>query len=327
MTWDVFISYASEDKSFVEPLARELNNRGLKVWFDKFELKLGDRLLERISVGLQESRFGLVILSPLFFEKRWPQMELAAIVQSEQSRDKMMLPIWHGVDEQMIRKYSPVLADRVAIKSCDGLELIVEAIVHVVGQPREVSVLRKVPGLDHVSADALSSVVRRWSFRDAKLSHESNLSADRIAILKALTTVHLDDVPIEASRELLEDRSIPATDALLASALDWADSTAAYELANIGVPGLPWLIALFLLGSDDALVSVVESITDAGFQQRADAKSREFRYIAALKELKIWDQIASRLTSCGDRQDSIKNFLEFAEFIDVASLGPERESS
>jgi hypothetical protein len=46
--FDVFISHASEDKeAFVEPLATELRKRGLKVWFDKFELKVGDSLRHR----------------------------------------------------------------------------------------------------------------------------------------------------------------------------------------------------------------------------------------------------------------------------------------
>ncbi len=43
--FDVFISHASEDKAaFVEPLANHLVQHGLKVWYDAFTLKLGDRL-------------------------------------------------------------------------------------------------------------------------------------------------------------------------------------------------------------------------------------------------------------------------------------------
>ena len=40
---DVFISHASEDKDEIaRPLADELIRRGLKVWFDEYELVLGD---------------------------------------------------------------------------------------------------------------------------------------------------------------------------------------------------------------------------------------------------------------------------------------------
>jgi hypothetical protein len=41
--WDVFISYASEDKEdFVSPLASALRRRGLAVWYDQFTLEAGD---------------------------------------------------------------------------------------------------------------------------------------------------------------------------------------------------------------------------------------------------------------------------------------------
>ena len=45
MEYDVFISHASEDKdSVVRPLAQALVAKGLKVWYDEFELKIGDSL-------------------------------------------------------------------------------------------------------------------------------------------------------------------------------------------------------------------------------------------------------------------------------------------
>ena len=69
--WDAFISHASEDKDdFVRPLADGLTECGLSVWFDEFELKVGDRLRESIDRGLSQSRFGIVVLSPHFFEKQ-----------------------------------------------------------------------------------------------------------------------------------------------------------------------------------------------------------------------------------------------------------------
>jgi hypothetical protein len=51
--YDVFISHASEDKEgIVRPLANALKNEGLRVWYDEFELKIGDSLRRKIDRGL-----------------------------------------------------------------------------------------------------------------------------------------------------------------------------------------------------------------------------------------------------------------------------------
>ena len=84
MEWDVFISHAWEDKeSIARPLAEALRARGLRVWFDEFTLSVGDRLRRSIDRGLANSRDGIVILSPHFFAKEWPQKELDGLIQRE----------------------------------------------------------------------------------------------------------------------------------------------------------------------------------------------------------------------------------------------------
>ena len=61
---DFFISHASEDKDEVaRPLALELRKHGFNVWFDEFELRVGDSLTKKINAGLARSRFGVVVLS------------------------------------------------------------------------------------------------------------------------------------------------------------------------------------------------------------------------------------------------------------------------
>jgi hypothetical protein len=71
MEWDVFISHASEDKDdFVRPLADHLQQSGLRVWFDEFTLTVGDSLRQSIDRGLAKSRFGIVVISPSFLQKR-----------------------------------------------------------------------------------------------------------------------------------------------------------------------------------------------------------------------------------------------------------------
>ncbi|MBA7526390.1 hypothetical protein ES705_18552 [subsurface metagenome] len=69
--YDVFISHASEDKDeIVRPLAYALQAEGLSVWYDEFEMKIGDSLRRKIDKGLANSRFGIVVLSKSFIKKR-----------------------------------------------------------------------------------------------------------------------------------------------------------------------------------------------------------------------------------------------------------------
>lgn len=113
--YDVFISHASEDKdAVVRPLANALVQHGLRVWYDEFELKIGDSLRRKIDKGLANSRFGIVVLSRDFIKKGWTNYELDGIISKAVSGEQVMLPIWHEITKQEIIAYSPSLADKVA---------------------------------------------------------------------------------------------------------------------------------------------------------------------------------------------------------------------
>jgi hypothetical protein len=77
MLYDIFICHASEDKqSFVRPLAEALQKENVAVWYDDFSLKLGDSIRRALDRGLSQSRFGVIVLSRAFFQKKWPQYSL-----------------------------------------------------------------------------------------------------------------------------------------------------------------------------------------------------------------------------------------------------------
>lgn len=131
--YDVFICHDSEDKeSFVRVLAEKLSSKDLRVWYDEITLSLGDSLRRSIDSGLAKSRYGVVVLSTKFFEKEWPQKELDALVSREDSLDKVILPIWHGVTEKQVRSFFPILAGRLAVSTNEGIDRVVDEILRVV---------------------------------------------------------------------------------------------------------------------------------------------------------------------------------------------------
>jgi len=127
--WDCFVSHASEDKeAIVRPLAEELKRRGLRVWYDEFELEVGDSLSEKIDEGLSESHHGIVILSQSFFEKDWSKKELAGLTATEDGRPNRILPVWHQITKQKVAAHSPTLADRKAATAIEAEPLADELI-------------------------------------------------------------------------------------------------------------------------------------------------------------------------------------------------------
>jgi TIR domain len=130
----VFICHASEDKDTIaRPLAAALRDRHVEVWYDEFSLKVGDSLRAKIDEGLSQSDFGVVIVSPAFFTKRWTQRELGGLVAREMAGTRtIVLPVWHNIDRDEILLQSPPLADVVAVNSNAGLTAVVDRLLQTI---------------------------------------------------------------------------------------------------------------------------------------------------------------------------------------------------
>jgi hypothetical protein len=122
---------ASDDKeSVAKPLADTLGRYGYVVWLDKCVLRLGDSPRRTIDDALGTCRYGVVILSPSFFRKEWPQRELDGLVSMEiLDRRKRILPVWHKVAAVDVARYSPSLANRLGVSTDLGIDVVVSEIV------------------------------------------------------------------------------------------------------------------------------------------------------------------------------------------------------
>jgi hypothetical protein len=142
----LFISHASEDKAdFVEPLVGALQAAGFEVWYDKYELTMGDSLLRKIGEGLSRCDFGVVVLSPSFFKKKWPQAELDGLFTLETTERKVILPIWKDVGEEEVKKFSVMLAGRLGAPTVGGVHAVVGEIRRAVEASQRTTELSKSP--------------------------------------------------------------------------------------------------------------------------------------------------------------------------------------
>lgn len=175
MEWDLFVSHASEDKDdIVKPLVQELESYGLKVWYDEFELKIGDSLSESIDKGIIHSKNGLLIISKSFLNKNWTDYELKSFIMKETEQGGNILPIWHNVTKKDMMNRSLFLADKFALSSSMGVKKLA------------IKILQKIRP-DILSSYALKSAVRNAyaeengksekvsieELRDGKIVHKS----------------------------------------------------------------------------------------------------------------------------------------------------------
>jgi hypothetical protein len=127
----LFICHVSEDKDdFVRPLAEALRKE-YEVWYDEFQLRLGDSLLRTIDEGLRSCDFGIVVLSKAFFakkDKNWAEAELAGLFALETKSRKIILPIWKDVSADEVKQYSAILVDKYAVSASEGLPKVLEQI-------------------------------------------------------------------------------------------------------------------------------------------------------------------------------------------------------
>ena len=132
--YDVFISHASEDKDEVaRPLADALSSKGLRVWYDEYELKIGDSLRRKIDRGLACSRFGIVVISRDFIKKGWTNYELDGLVTRAVSGEQVLLPIWHNITKAEVVNFAPSLADKLARNTAvDTIEDIADEIADLI---------------------------------------------------------------------------------------------------------------------------------------------------------------------------------------------------
>ena len=130
----MFLSHASEGKEAIAvPLHDALVARGLAVWVDKVEIRIGDSLRRKIDEGIRASRFGVVVLSPSFFSKGWTNHELDGLVTMTVAGQQTMLPVWHNVSAAEVRGYSPSLADRRGLSTAEfDVDEIADQIVEAV---------------------------------------------------------------------------------------------------------------------------------------------------------------------------------------------------
>jgi len=90
----IFLSHSTSDAPFVDRLASDLERLSIGVWYDKWELRVGDSLLDKIAAGIEENDYLVVVLTPASVASDWVRLELKAALMRELSEKRVVvLPV------------------------------------------------------------------------------------------------------------------------------------------------------------------------------------------------------------------------------------------
>ncbi len=90
----LFVCHASEDKPVASAFAAFLHERGTHVWFDQWEIRVGDSIVQKVSDALAEATHLAILLSSTSITKPWVQREMSsALMRQLADRSISVLPL------------------------------------------------------------------------------------------------------------------------------------------------------------------------------------------------------------------------------------------
>lgn len=93
-TPQVFLSYSHADRKFAEKIATYLRKNGVEVWLDKWEILVGDSLIQKIfEEGLSKCDVFLILLSNESVKSSWVQRELDVAMINKMKGVTKIMPI------------------------------------------------------------------------------------------------------------------------------------------------------------------------------------------------------------------------------------------
>lgn len=129
MTPKAFMSHSSADKDIVRRLATDLRSKGVDVWFDEWEIRPGDSIVERINAGIKDCDIFIIVISRNSVASKWVREELDAALIRRIQEDARIIPV--RLDDCEVPPLLSAL-HYVSIRSyAEGLKRLIDAIFEV----------------------------------------------------------------------------------------------------------------------------------------------------------------------------------------------------
>jgi len=93
----LFLSHATEDNVLAEKLAQDFTAKGIKTFYSEWEIRTGERIIERINQGLVDCTHFAVLLTPVSITKPWVKIEMDAGLILQLQGQCAFVPIRSGL--------------------------------------------------------------------------------------------------------------------------------------------------------------------------------------------------------------------------------------
>lgn len=193
----IFISHSYQDKEFVHKLAKDLAAEGITPWVDDWEIKVGDSLVQKISEGIRQSDYILVILSKNSINSKWVQKEIKMAFQKSPAGAKRVI--------------IPVLCEKIEVPSyirdikyadlSESYQKGIDEIVRAVRPPQE-----KPPSIQFIDAGGLANEIAREEAHILKVNSQGIRVDNTLSKDENIDTIYNLNVRLE--RAILEIKDL-----------------------------------------------------------------------------------------------------------------------
>ncbi|CAL8176243.1 unnamed protein product [Prunus armeniaca] len=120
MTYDVFLSFRGEDTrfNFTDHLHINLTQKGIRTFRDD-ALKRGEEISPALLRAIKDSKSSVIIFSENYASSKWCLDELVKILESKESREQIVWPIFYKVNPSDVRNQKGSFGQAFADYECE----------------------------------------------------------------------------------------------------------------------------------------------------------------------------------------------------------------
>jgi len=144
--FDSFLSYANENEDFARELVGALKAKGFNIWYAPINLEIGEKLLDSLEKGMNESHSGILLVTEDYLKKGWTNYEMDILIRQNIENDKKIFPIWHNVTKENVEHRHSGLAGIIAINTNLGFPNLVLKLSNVLS--KQAPTIGIVPGYE-----------------------------------------------------------------------------------------------------------------------------------------------------------------------------------